>query len=129
MSMTDNIDQLCAQREAIIEELKSIDRMRRGTLTKQVFSKKQGDKTVTQGPYFNLQGSHKGQKFNHYIAADKAQEVQQQVDNFKRFQELSDQCITLTDKVTQLSQGLPEVRKNSSPQKSRKNNSKRRKHS
>ena len=84
--MPNTIEQLSAQRQAIIAQLQSIDRLRRGTLSSQVFSKKQGGKTVVQGPYFNLQGFHKGKKFNRHIPADKAQEVQQHVDNFKRFQ-------------------------------------------
>ena len=125
--MPDTIEQLSAEREAILTELQSIDRLRRGTLSQQVFSKKQGDKTMTQGPYFNLQGFHEGKKFNRYIPAHKAQEVQQHVDNFKRFQELSDQCITLTDQITQIAEGLPAAKKNSSPRKSRKKSSGKRK--
>jgi hypothetical protein len=124
--MKDTIEQLSAQREALIVQLQSIDRLRRGTLSSQIFSKKQGDKTVTQGPYFNLQGFHKGKKFNRHIPAGKAQEVQQHVDNFKRFQELSDQCITLTDQITQLAEGLPASKKNFSSPKCKKKSSMRR---
>jgi len=121
--MSDTIEQLSTQREALLAQLQSIDRLRRGTLSRQVFSKQQGGKTVTQGPYFNLQGFHKGKKFNRHIPADKAQEVQQHVDNFKRFQEVSDQCVTLTDRITQLTEGLPDVKKNSNPRRSRKRSS------
>lgn len=124
--MKDTIEQLSAQREALIVQLQSIDRLRRGTLSSQTFSKKQGDKTVTQGPYFNLQGFHKGKKFNRHIPADKAQEVRQHVDNFKRFQDLSDQCITITDQITQLAEGLPGIKKNSSPPRCKKKISRRR---
>ena len=124
--MPETIEQLSAQRAAILAELQAIDRLRRGTLSQQVFSRKQGDKTLTQGPYFNLQGFHKGKKFNRHIPADKAPEVQQHVANFKRFQALSDQCISLTDQITQIAEGLPDAKKNSSPQRSRKNSSGRR---
>lgn len=127
--MPDSIEQLSAQREALINELKSIDRLRRGTLSQQVFSKKRGDKIFTQGPYFNLQAFHKGQKFNCHIPADKAPEVRQHVDNFKRFQQLSDQCVTITDQITQIAEGLPDAKKNSSPKKSGKKSSGRRRHS
>ena len=127
--MPDTIEQLSAQREALIGELKSIDRLRRGTLSQQVFSKKRGGKTVTQGPYFNLQAYHKGKKFNCHIPADKAPEVRQHVDNFKRFQQLSDQCITITDQITQIAEGLPDAKKNSRRPKSGKKSSGRRRHS
>jgi len=125
--MPDTLEQLSAKREALLKELHSIDRLRRGSLSQQCFSKKRGDKTVTLGPYFNLQGFHKGRKFNHPIPAEKAQEVRQHVDNFKRFQELSDRCITLTDQITQRAEGLDDAKKNSSPRKSGKNSSGRRK--
>jgi hypothetical protein len=121
--MPDSLEQLSAQRDALFSELKSIDRLRRGTLSQQVFSRKAGDKTVTQGPYFNLQGFHKGKKFNAYISADKAPEVRQHVDNFKRFQQLSDQCVTITDQITQIAEGLADVKKNSMPRKSGKKSS------
>ncbi len=121
--MPDTIQHLSAKREAILAQLQSIDRLRRGTLSRQVVVKDHGGKTVTLGPYFNLQGFHRGKKFNRHIPADKAQEVQQHVDNFKRFQALSDQCVTITDQITQLAEGLPDAKKNSSPRRSRKRNS------
>jgi hypothetical protein len=121
--MSHTIEQLCAERETILKELQSIERLRRGTLSEQVFSKKRGDKTIAQGPYFHLQGFHKGKKFNSYIPADKAQEVRQHVDNFKRFQQLADQCITLTDQITQIAEELPDAKKNSSLRKSKKKSS------
>jgi hypothetical protein len=124
--MPDTLEQLSAKRESLIRDLDSIDRLRRGTLSQQVFSKKQGDTIVTQGPYFNLQGFHKGKKFNCHIPADKAQEVRQHVDNFKRFQELSDQCVTITDQITRISEGLPDAKKNSRPRKSGRKSSGRR---
>lgn len=128
-AMTPTIAQLSAQREALLEELNAIDRLRRGTLSQQVISKKRGDKTIIQGPYFNLQGFHKGKKFNSHIPADKAQEVRQHVQNFKRFQDLADQCITITDQITQIAEGLDDAKKNSRPRKSKKSSSRKPKRS
>jgi hypothetical protein len=123
--MPQTIEQLCARREALIKELCSIDRLRRGTLSQQVILKRKGEKSVTLGPYFNLQGFHKGKKFNAHIPAGKAQEVGQHVENFKRFQDLADQCISVTDQITQIAEGLSESKKNSRTKRSRKNNSKK----
>lgn len=127
--MPDTIEQISAERDALFTELKSIERLRRGTLSEQVFSKKRGDNTIAQGPYFHLQGFHKGKKFNSYIPADKAQDVRQHVENFKRFQQLADQCITLTDQITQIAEGLADAKKNSSLRKSKKKSSGKRKRS
>jgi hypothetical protein len=42
---------------------------------------------------------------------------------------LSDQCVTLTDQITQIAEGLPESKKNSRPPKSGKKGSARRRRS
>jgi hypothetical protein len=121
--MPNSIDQLSAQRDAVLTQLKSIDRLRRGTLSRQVFAKKQDGRTVTQGPYFVLQGFQGGIKFSQRIPASEAERVQEQVDNFKHFQALADQCISLTDQITQLAEGLPGAKKNFRSRKSKPSNS------
>jgi hypothetical protein len=121
--MPNSIDRLSAQRDALLAQLKSIDRLRRGTLSRQVFTKKQDGHTVTQGPYFVLQGFQGGRKFSQRIPALAAERVQEQVDNFKQFQALADQCISLTDQITQLAEGLPDAKKNSRSRKSKPSNS------
>ena len=124
--MNDPLHQLCAQREAILNQLKALDRLRRGTLSRQMFTKTRGGKTVAQGPYFILQGFHHGTKFSQRIPAEAAETVQHQVNNFKQFQALADQCISLTDQITQLTQG---AKKNSSPRRSKPSGSGKPKHS
>ena len=104
-------------------QLKSIDRLRRGTLSRQVFTREQDGRTMTQGPYFVLQGFQGGRKFSQRIPAPAAERVQEQVDNFKQFQALADQCISLTDQITQLAEGLTDAKKNSRSPKSRPSNS------
>lgn len=111
--MPNKIDQLSAQRDVLFQQLKALDRLRRGTLSRQVYSKKQAGQTHTQGPYYILQAFHKGKKLSQRIPAERAELVQQQVDNFKQFQDLTDQCITLTDQITQLAEGVPDAKKNS----------------
>jgi hypothetical protein len=103
--MQNDLNQLSAERDSLFKEMQSIDRMRRGTLSRQVFSKKGSQGQHSQGPYFVLQSFHEGKKLSARIPADQAPEVQAQVDNFKRFEQLADRCITLTDQMTQLAQG------------------------
>ena len=111
--MTNNLDQLSAERDALLAQLKAINRLRRGSLSRQVYARKQAGPAHPQGPYYVLQGFHKGKKFSQRIPAQAAERVQQQVDDFKRFQALADQGITLTDQITQLTEVLPERKKNS----------------
>lgn len=119
MVMPNKIDQLSADRDALLAELKAIDRLRRGTLSRQVYSRKLAGLTLTQGPYYVLQGFYKGKKFSQRIPAEQADQVQRHVDNFKRFQHLADQCVSLTDQITQLAEAGPDRKKNSSPRKSK----------
>lgn len=113
--MPNFIDQLVAQREALLHQLQFLDRLRRGTLSRQVFTKTEHGRTRTQGPYFVLQGFHEGKKFSERVPAQAAERVQQQVDNFKQFQRLADECISITDQITRLAEGS---KKNSRPRKS-----------
>jgi hypothetical protein len=117
--MANQIEQLAAQREALLAQIHSIDQLRRGTLSRQVYSRKQAGQDHSQGPYFVLQGFHKGQKFSQRVAAAQAEQVQQQVNNFKRFQDLADQCITVTDQLTQMAGAQADGKKNSSQRRSK----------
>jgi hypothetical protein len=125
--MQNNLNLLSAQRDAVLKEMQSIDRMRRGTLSRQVFSKKDAQGQHDQGPYFVLQSSHQGKKSSRRIPADQAPQVQEQVNNFKRFELLADQCITLTDQITQLGQEPSHGKKNSRSRRSGKNSSQKHK--
>src|SRR5947207_1725724 len=113
--MPKSIEQLTTQRHAVLAELRSIERLRRGTLSRQVFTRVQDGQTLTQGPYYVLQGFEQGRKFSQRISADQAGQVQEYVDNFKRFRALSEQCIRLTDQITQLAESAPQSKKNSRP--------------
>jgi len=93
-------EQLHAERETILEQMRQIDRLRRGFLSEQFFEKVQAGKTVRSGPYFVLQCSHKAKKFSTRIPADQAETVRQQVGNYGRFQELAEQFIQLTEELT-----------------------------
>lgn len=125
MNMPNKIDQLSADRDAILAELSTIDRLRRGSLSRQVYSKKLAGLTLTQGPYFVLQGFYKGKKFSQRIPAEQAEQVQMHVDNFKRFQNLADQCVSLTDQITQLAEAGPGGKKNSRHRKSKPGDSRK----
>ena len=92
---------------------------RKSARTNILYTKKTPGPTTTPGPYFVLQGFHKGKKFSQRIPASLASQVQQHVDNFKRFQDLADQCITLTDQITQLAQGAADTKKSSRRRRSK----------
>lgn len=106
------------QRDAILQQMRDIDHLRRGTLSRQFFKTRQKGHTVQQGPYFVLQCFFKGKKCSERIPAQQAPEVQQQVSNYQRFQQLAEEFVTITDQITQLESGTAESKKNSGHRKS-----------
>lgn len=115
-----SISSLANQRDQVLEQMRSLDRMRRGSLSRQ-YLKAAKDKPP-QGPYFVLQGYLRGQKFSERIPADRAAQTELDVENYRSFQQLCERFVTLTDQMTQLAdEESPESKKNSRPRKSPKN--------
>ena len=121
--MKSTIDNLIQQRESVLLEMKSIDRLRRGSLSQQFF-KRAGGQTQC-GPYYVLQGFFGGKKFSERVPSDQAAKVQREVDNYRRFQTLAETFVTLSDQITRLQDRPANAKKNSSPKRSPTNSSKR----
>ena len=96
--MNNKLEALRQKRDLILRDMQAIDQLRRGTLSKQFFKTKTG----RQGPYFVLQGYFHGEKFSHRVAPQDAPQVQQQVDNYQRFQKLAEQYVSVSDELTRL---------------------------
>ena len=101
------------RREQILQQIQAIDRLRRGSLSRQFFKRTRANSKSQQGPYYVLQGYVQGQKFSERVPAQQAQELEPLVANYKRFEELAEELVTVTDQITRLSQGAPEAKKNS----------------
>jgi len=115
--MSSSLDSLLQQRDLVLKDMQAIDSLRRGTLSKQFF--KAGSGQSAQGPYFVLQGFFHGKKFNERIPASEAPVVQEQVDNYRQFQHLAEEYVTLSDQITRMgSQSAESKKKDFSPRKS-----------
>ena len=123
MAVKPNLDDLLQQRESILLQMKSIDRLRRGTLSQQFFKAAGSDARL--GPYYVLQGFFQGRKFSERVPPDQAAQVQQDVDNYRRFQTLAEAFVTLSDRITRLQDQPPDLKKNFSRRRSPTNSSKR----
>jgi hypothetical protein len=77
-----------------------IDPLRRGSLSRQFFKTRRAGRTVESGPYFVLQGFFKGKKCSKRIPPSQTQEVEKHVENFRLFQALAEQFVTLSDQIT-----------------------------
>jgi len=111
--MNVSIAQLEQRREQILQQIQAIDRLRRGSLSRQFFKKRRAGSPAQQGPYFVLQGYVQGQKFSERVPAEQAPQLEPLVANYKRFEALAQEFVSVTDRLTRLSQGVPEAKKNS----------------
>lgn len=106
------------QREQVLAEMRTIDRMRRGTLSRHFLRRQRGGHTLTHGPYFVLQGYLRGQKFSQHIPGEQAGKLAEQVKNYQRFQQLAERFVGLTDQMTQREDPVLDSKKNSRRRKS-----------
>lgn len=122
--MKPNLDQLQQQRQAVLQEMQAIDRLRRGSLSEQFFAARAGT-AKPSGPYYVLQGYFQGKKFSHRVPKEQVAQVQADVKNYQRFQTLAETCVTLSDQITGLQDGLAGGKKNSSRKRSPPRSSKK----
>ena|SRR2546426_3350868 len=111
--MSISLSQLEARREQILQQIKAIDRLRRGSLSRQFFKKRRSRSKAPQGPYYVLQGYVQGQKFSQRVPAHQAAQLQPLVANYKRFEELAEEFVSVTDQITRWVAAQPDAKKNS----------------
>jgi uncharacterized protein DUF6788 len=120
-----NRDDLLQKRQALLLQMQSIDRLRRGSLSKQFFQARPPAPPARRGPYFVLQGFFHGKKFSERIPPEQAAQVEQDVENYRRFQTLAEEYVTLSDQITRLQDQPQESKKNSSRRRSPTNSSRK----
>ena len=108
----DPIQQLEARRNAILEEMRSIRSMRRGTINEQYFQTDlKGRKgMVHQGPYYVL-SKREGQKTvsRRLRSAAELEEAQKDVAEYKRFLGLCQEFERLTARLGELERDEPSL--------------------
>jgi hypothetical protein len=114
--MNPNLDALRLKQPALLQQMQAIDRLRRGSLSRQFF-KSPGRPATRRGPYYVLQGFFRGQKFSERVPPEQAAQVQQDVDNYRRFQALAEEYVTVSDQLARLQDERPDSKKNSSPRR------------
>jgi hypothetical protein len=122
--MPNSSSQLEQRRDQILQQMKAIDRLRRGTLSRQFFKKNHSASRTQQGPYYVLQGYVQGQKFSERVPADQAPQIEPLVANYKRFEQLAEEFVSVTDQHTRLSQTAPDAKKNSRRRSARSDSAK-----
>lgn len=121
------VQELEARRNAILEEMRSIRSMRRGTINEQYFkvSVKGTEKTKLQGPYYVVSRREGERTVSQRLRSSELEQVQRDVAAHKRFLLLCREFEQLTTRLAELereeSPGQPEKkRRRSSSNKSGK---------
>jgi hypothetical protein len=113
----DTVQQLEAQRNAILEEMRSIRSMRRGTINEQYFKTRlKGRKgMVHQGPYYVLSRREEEKTVSRRLrSAAELEEARKGVAEYKRFMGLCQEFERLTARLGELErveQGLEQEKK------------------
>jgi len=94
--------QLTARRMEIIGEISEIKSMRKGILnTKYQKVKHKSGEVLEKGPYYELTKKGAGGKtIAQSIPVKDAEHVQAEVNNYKRFRQLSDEYIDVCDQIS-----------------------------
>jgi hypothetical protein len=109
--MNAQLRQLQLRRDQILQEMGAIDQICRGHLSEQFFKSKQDGKTVRGGPYYVLQRWFQGKNLCERINADQLEPVRQGVEGYKRFRQLADEFVDVSEQITQQTGGLSAVKK------------------
>ena len=111
MAMHSNLSDLQHRREQILQEMATIDRLRRGHLSQQFFQSTRQDKPCRQGPYYVLQRWFEGKNLCERVPADQVQTVRQGVEGYQRFQQLAQEFAAVSEEITLQADQIPEVKK------------------
>lgn len=100
------------RRSQILAEMAKIDRIRRGSLSKQYFKTVEKGHKITRGPYYVLQCSLNGKNCCERVAAKDVALVEGSVVGYERFRQLAKEFIEITEEMTLAAEGDVDSKKN-----------------
>ena len=96
----DDIRSIEAARDQVLEELRKIRSLRRGTINEQFFTDKRGDEPVRRGPYYVLSRREGGKTVSRRLKpGEDLEQARTDIAEHKRFGELCARLEQLTEKL------------------------------
>jgi hypothetical protein len=98
------IENIENRREQLLEEIRNIRVMRKGSVTKQYFKtkKKEQEEPVLHGPYWLYSRKEKGKTVGQRLSQPEAERFQTEVDAFHHFKKLCDEYAEVTERLGDL---------------------------
>ncbi len=124
----DALQRLEERRDAILEQIRSIRSMRRGTINKQFLKvrHKGRDKPVSRGPYYVLSRRQGGKTVSQRLSSpEELKQAQKDVEAHKRFVALCKQFEELTERLGQIQSESDELMQEKKRPSSRSSRTKR----
>ena len=106
--------ELTAKRDWLKSEIEKIDTMRKGSLNSKYNKvKHKNGEIALNGPYYVLTKKEAGNKtVTDKIPAEDIAYVQKEVENYRRFRELTEDYVDVCDQLSRLGSGHDEGKKN-----------------
>lgn len=102
--MSESLTQSRKRRTALLEELATLEQIRRGSLSRQVFEAVRKDGTkVRRGPYGLYTFKEKGKTVSRRVTrADLAPRYHEQIEAFRRFEAISAELVRIGERISDL---------------------------
>ena len=99
------------RKDQILQEMAGIERMEKGRLTAEFRESTQDGKVVKRGPYYKHQCWDQGHNLSRRVPAKDAPDLQEAVEGYHHFKQLSEEYADLTIEMTRTQAGVPKGKK------------------
>jgi hypothetical protein len=89
------------QQNALLEQMRALRAMRRGTLSQQEYAERRARKqgAGASGPYFVWQGFRSGKHFSKRVSAQEAERVEHEIETRRQFERLCEEYVRLGEEL------------------------------
>jgi len=91
---------LSERRQQILDEMARLERLQRGYLSKQFLSRERNGRKFRFGPYYLLQHGTGKRRVCRRVPADEAVSVKVEVEAWRRFEQLAEEFVEITERMT-----------------------------
>ncbi|MHB1421554.1 MAG: DUF6788 family protein [Bacillota bacterium] len=101
------IESIEKRREEIIEEIKNINSMRKGTINEQYLKvPRKNMEASVRGPYYVLTKKENGKTISIRIGINEVEEIQKETEEYKKYNYLTSEFAAITEELTEMKRTL-----------------------